>query len=58
MRRKTPPKRIYLEVWSEESGNTDAVHYEKTGYGIDMATKTTSQIYVYERVPQKRKKKP
>jgi len=45
------PKRLYLERWPEGSENADTVHYDPTGYGIDMATKEQSRIYVYERVP-------
>ena len=56
-RRKTPPKRVYLEVWPADSGMTDQLHYVPTGYGQAlMGRGATSQIYVYERVPVKRLK--
>ena len=50
---KRAPKRIYLEVWPAGSLREDRVHYQQTGFGVDMMTGDTSRIVTYERVPQK-----
>lgn len=47
---KRAPKRIWLEIWPEGTRRPDQVHYEQTGYGVDMATGRSSRIVVYERL--------
>ncbi len=44
-----PPDRIYLERWPEELERDDQIHYEQTGYGVDMRSGVTSTIHVYVR---------
>jgi hypothetical protein len=44
-----PPDRIYIERWPEEPERDDRIHYEQTGYGVDMHTGATSEIHVYLR---------
>lgn len=41
------PEKLYLERWPEETDREDAIHYEQTGYGVDMRTGATSEITVY-----------
>jgi hypothetical protein len=48
-KRKPLPKRIYVERWDDE--REDSIHYEPTGYGVDLRG-NTSRIYVYQRVTQ------
>lgn len=43
-----PPNKIYVEVWPEECDRDDIIHYERTGYGIDMDG-NASEIIVYSR---------
>ncbi len=47
------PAKLYLEHWPEEAGRDDAIHYERVGYGDDMAGHT-STIYVYVRADTKK----
>jgi acyl-CoA thioesterase FadM len=51
------PDRIFVETWPESMNRETRVHFEQTGYGIDMATGKTSTIHVYERVKPRRKRK-
>ncbi|HYQ04342.1 MAG TPA: DUF551 domain-containing protein [Polyangiaceae bacterium] len=46
---KRAPKRIWLEIWPERAHREDSVHYQRTGYGHDLASSATSRIVEYER---------